>query len=80
MTALEYNILDFNHKLKLVKEFGLLIDEKRKGDERIRVYSMGDFFVEECLRFDNNPQFVRAMESLLDSEYYMDPLHVFYLN
>lgn len=80
MTALEYNILNFNEKIRLVKEFGMLIDEKLNGGEKLRVYSMGDFFVEECIRFDNNPQFIRAMESLLDSEHYMDPLHVFYLN
>lgn len=80
MTALEYNILGFNEKLKLVQEFGLLIDEKLKGSDKIRVYQMGDFFVEECLRYDNHPQFLRAVESLLESEHYMDPLHVFYLN
>jgi len=80
MTAIEYNILDFNEKVRLVKEFGLLIDEKLKGSEKIRVYSMGDFFVEECVRFDREPQFVRALESLLDSEHYMDPLSIFYLN
>lgn len=80
MTALEYNILDFNDKLQLVKDFGMLLDEKLSGNQRIRVYAMGDFFVEEGIRFDNSPQFVRAMESLLDSEHYMDALMVFHLN
>lgn len=80
MTVIEYNILGFNDKLQLLRDFGLLIDEKLSGSNKIRVYSMGDFFVEECLRCDNEPQFVRALESLLDSEHYMDPLHVFHLN
>lgn len=80
MTALEYNILGFNEKLQLVKDFGMLLDEKLVGNHKIRVYSMGDFFVEEGIRYDDSPQFVRALESLLDSEHYMDPLRIFHLN
>jgi hypothetical protein len=80
MTALEYNILGFFEKHQLLKDYGLLLDEKIQGNQKIRVYSMGDFFVEEGLQFDNEPQYFRALESLMESEHYLDPLHTFYLN
>lgn len=80
MTALEYNILGFFEKHQLLKDYGLLLDEKIQGNQKIRVYSMGDFFVEEGLQFDNEPRYFRALESLMESEHYLDPLHTFYLN
>ncbi len=80
MTALEYNILNFHDKQRLLRDYGLFLDEKIVESRKIRVYALGDFFVEEGVQIDNDSQYFRALESLLDSDQYIDPLHVFHLN
>jgi len=80
MTIIQYNVLSLNQKLELLRDYGLLIDEKIKESERIRLYNMGDFFVEECLNYDNRVKYIKGIDSVLSSSHYVNPLHVFHLN
>jgi hypothetical protein len=80
MTLIQYNVLSLSQKMDLLRDFGLLIDEKIKESERIRLYNMGDFFVEECLNFENRIKYIRGIDSVMSSNHYVNPLHVFHLN
>lgn len=72
--------MTLSDKHDILCEYGLLIDEQISESERIRLYTLGEFFVEECLHFNNEVKYIRGLESVMDSDRYLNPLYVFNLN
>jgi hypothetical protein len=63
MTSIEFNLLGLDKKERLVKNFGQLIDKKySKSNTRIYVYTLADFYVQVSERFNNQIQFIKAID------------------
>jgi hypothetical protein len=80
MTILQYNLMTLNDKRDILCEYGLLIDERISESERVRLYTLGEFFVEECLHYNHELKYIKGIESVMDSDRYLNPLYVFNLN
>lgn len=70
MTSIEFNLLDFNKKEKLVNRFGQLIEKKySQSNLRISTYTLSDFYVEVAEKYNHQIQFIKAIEEkMLDCD------------
>ena len=63
MTSIEFNLLDFEKKEKLVKNFGQLVEKKySKSNLRISIYTLADFYVQVAERYNHQIQFIKAID------------------
>ena len=54
MTLYEFNLLDFNHRMEAINQYGQFIDNHLNNEERCNLYAIDKFFVEVVYNSEYN--------------------------